>query len=170
VEETFSKIVKFNRIDWFGPRCDTPFYAYYCSLLLLSESDGGLLDTSELGFLGSDILLLLSVGSGLLEDELLVVESHLGVVLLLGIEVVVDKGHSAGSATTELGVESNNGDSFLLGLEHLGKVGSDLSLGDVGELGVNEFDTNLLSGEEGVLEELTDVEDELSVCHKNYFY
>ena len=39
------------------------------SLLLLSEGDSGLLGTSKLGFLSSDILLLLTVSSRLSEDE-----------------------------------------------------------------------------------------------------
>ena len=73
-----------------------------------------------------------------------VVESHLGVVSLLGVEVIVDEGHSAGSATTELGVEADDGDGFFLGLEHSGKLGLNLSLGNVGELGVDHFDTLII--------------------------
>merc|ERR1711957_801920 len=99
-----------------------------------------------------------------------VVESHLGVVSLLGVEVIVDEGHSAGSATTELGVEADDGDGFFLGLEHSGKLGLNLSLGNVGELGVDHFDTDLLSSHEGVLEELANVKNELSVCHTAHIY
>lgn len=73
-----------------------------------------------------------------------VVESHLRVVSLLGIEVIIDKGHSAGSATTELGVEADDGDGLFLGFEHSGKLGLNLSLGNVGELGVDHFDTLII--------------------------
>ena len=66
-------------------------------------------------------------------------EHLLAVVFLSGINVVVDKCEAGSSATTELGLKTEDGNGLLLALEGLGKLDLDVFLGDVGKLGVDEL-------------------------------
>ena len=65
----------------------------------------------------------------------------LGGVHLLSVEVVVDKSKAGASATTELCLEAEHGDTLFLGLHHLSELLLDLRLRDVGHLGVDKIDS-----------------------------
>ena len=60
---------------------------------------------------------------------------------------VVDEGEARAAAATELGLETEHGDAFIVGLEFLGKFAADSILGDVCHLGVHEL--NRLIGHKG---------------------
>ena len=66
-------------------------------------------------------------------------EHHLAVVLLSSVKRIIDESEASGSATTEFGLETENRNVLLLDLKGLGELGLDVSLGDVGQLGVNEL-------------------------------
>ena len=67
-------------------------------------------------------------------------EGLLAVEFLSGVNVVVDEGEASGSATTELGLQAENRNVLLLGLEGLSELGLDVSLGNVGNLRVDQLD------------------------------
>ena len=67
-------------------------------------------------------------------------EHLLAVELLSSVKRIVDESETSGSATTELGLETENRNVLILGLEGLSKLALDVSLRDVGQLGVNQFD------------------------------
>jgi len=67
-------------------------------------------------------------------------EHLLAVELLSSVKRIVDESEASGSATTELGLEAENRNVLILGLEGLSKLALDVSLRDVGQLGVNQFD------------------------------
>ena len=67
-------------------------------------------------------------------------EHLLAVELLSSVKRIVDESETSGSATTELGLEAENRNVLILGLEGLSKLALDVSLRDVGQLGVNQFD------------------------------
>ena len=67
-------------------------------------------------------------------------EHLLAVELLSSVKRIVDESEASGSATTELGLETENRNVLILGLEGLSKLALDVSLRDVGQLGVNQFD------------------------------
>ena len=52
---------------------------------------------------------------------------------------VVDEGEARAATATELGLETEHGDAFIVGLEFLGKFAADSFLGDVCHLGVHEL-------------------------------
>ena len=64
----------------------------------------------------------------------------LAVELLSSVKRIIDEGEASGSATTELGLETENRNVLILGLEGLSKLALDVGLRDVGQLGVNQFD------------------------------
>lgn len=78
-------------------------------------------------------------------------EEHLLVVLLSGIDGVVDESEASGSATTELELKTEDGNALGISLEHLGELLLDLGLGNVDLGGVDDLDSHLLSAEEGVV-------------------
>ena len=67
-------------------------------------------------------------------------EHLLAVELLSSVKRIIDEGEAGGSATTELGLETENRNVLILGLEGLSKLALDVGLRDVGQLGVNQFD------------------------------
>ena len=67
-------------------------------------------------------------------------EHLLAVVLLSRVKRIIDEGEASGSATTELGLEAENRNVLILGLEGLSELALDVGLRDVGQLGVNQFD------------------------------
>ena len=67
-------------------------------------------------------------------------EHLLAVELLSSVKRIVDESEASGSATTELGLEAENRNVLILGLEGLSKLALDVGLRDVGQLGVNQFD------------------------------
>jgi hypothetical protein len=75
-------------------------------------------------------------------------EHLLAVVFLSGINVVIDKSEAGSSATTELGLKTEDGNGLLLALEALGKLGLDVFLGHVGKLGVDELNNLIRELEE----------------------
>lgn len=56
--------------------------------------------------------------------------------LLHGLGRVVDKGEAGGLAATELGAQTEDGDLVLAGLVEAGELVTELILGDVGAVGV----------------------------------
>ena len=130
-------------------------------LLLTSGGSSSLGNTSDLVLSALDFLLLLSSDLWLL-DESVSSEVSLGVVLLLGIEGVVDESESGGSASSELGVASEDGDGLSLCLEHGGELLLHLNLGDVGHVWMDHLNHKLLSSEKWVLDHLSGVENEFT--------
>ena len=62
-----------------------------------------------------------------------------GLELLHGLGGVVDEGEAGALATTEVCLEAEDGDILLLGLVELTKLGTELILGDVGAVGVEDI-------------------------------
>lgn len=62
----------------------------------------------------------------------------MGLELLKGVMRVVDQGESSGLPATELGTETENGDLIFVGLVDLGELGTELVLGHVGSVGVED--------------------------------
>jgi hypothetical protein len=131
------------------------------SLLTGRVGSLGFGDTSD--FLHSTLHFLEHLSSllGLLGSEFISEEHALGVALLSGVNIIVDAGESGGSTTTELGVESEDGDSFWLNLEHSFKLGLNGNLGDGSLIWMDKLNNELLSLEEWVVDHLSSVEDEL---------
>ena len=132
------------------------------SLLTGRVGSLGLSDTSD--FLHSTLHFLQHLSSCLLWwdlSEFISKEHALGVALLSGVNIIVDAGESGGSTTTELGVESEDGDSFWLNLEHSFKLGLNGNLGDGSLIWMDKLNNELLSLEEWVVDHLSGVKDEL---------
>ncbi len=55
-------------------------------------------------------------------------EHLLAVELLSSVKRIIDEGEAGGSATTELGLETENRNVLILGLEGLSELGLDVSL------------------------------------------
>ena len=106
------------------------------------------------------------------------------IVLLPRVHIVEDAGEARGPATTELRLDTKDGDSILAGLELLAQRGLDVGPLDVCEFrvdAVNSLDEerktisgqfrhheatyHLLSAEKGVHDDLSNVKSKLSVCH-----
>jgi hypothetical protein len=66
-------------------------------------------------------------------------EHLLAVKLLSSVKRIVDEGEARGSATSELGLQTENGNVLLLDLEGLGQLALDVTLGDVSLLGVDQL-------------------------------
>jgi hypothetical protein len=64
--------------------------------------------------------------------------------LLQGLGRVVDQGESGGLSTTELRLETENVDLVLAGLVEFGQLASEVVLGDVGTVGVEDVTTGSL--------------------------
>ncbi len=104
-------------------------------------------------------------------------EARLGVVLLLLVERVVDQGERGGAPTAELRLHTKDCNAVFLSLEHLRELLHDLLLRQGALFGVDDLEGlqarrlgrggtyDLLSGEEGVPEELADVQNELRLSH-----
>lgn len=127
-------------------------------LVLLSSSH--LLSVSLLGTedLLVSVLLLLSLLSGGLLHLLGQTVSNQSVsrLELLGVSSrLVNQTETGRLATTELGSETKHGDSILVGLVQLGQSLSQLVLGDVGSVRVQDVDDELLSGQQGVGNDLS---------------
>lgn len=67
-------------------------------------------------------------------------EHLLAVELLSSVKRIIDESEAGRSATTELGLETENRNVLILGLEGLSELALDVGLRDVGRLGVNQFD------------------------------
>lgn len=129
------------------------------SLLLLGVGSLGLSSSSDFLHSSLHFLELLSSLLALDGSELVSEEEGLGVVLLSSVGIIVDASKSGGSATTELGVESENGDVLWLGVEHLSELLLDGGLGDGSLIRVDQLNNDLLSLHERVLDESSGVAD-----------
>ena len=76
---------------------------------------------------------LLDLGGLAVTDEPVV-----GLELLHGLGGVIDESEAGGLATTELGSETEDGDLVLLGLVERTELLTELLLGDVGTVGVED--------------------------------
>ena len=94
-------------------------------------------------------------------SDLVSEKEALGVVLLSGVSVIVDASKSGRSASTELRVESEDGDQLWLGVEHLGELLLDNNLGDGSLIRVDQLNNDLLSLQEWVLDESSGVADDV---------
>lgn len=65
-------------------------------------------------------------------------QSVLGLELLHGLGGVIDESEAGGLAATELGSETEDGDLVLLGLVERTELLTELLLGDVGTVGVED--------------------------------
>jgi hypothetical protein len=77
--------------------------------------------------------------------------------LLEGLWGVVDEGETSGLATTELGAETEDVDLVLVGLVKLSKLGTELVLGDVGTVWVEDVT-------------MSQVRSRFSICHPKACY
>lgn len=91
-------------------------------------------------------------------------KSVLGLELLLAGLVIVDQTETGRSTTTELGLETEDGHSLLLGLVESGELLLELSLGDGGSVGVEDVKNELLSVEQSVRDELSSSEGDGAVA------
>ena len=130
-------------------------------LLLLGVGSLGLGSSSDFLHSSLHFLELLSSLLALDGSELVSEKEGLGVVLLSSVGIIVDASESGGSATTELGVESENGDVLWLGVEHLGELLLDNNLGDGSLIRVDQLNNDLLSLQEWVLDESSGVADDV---------
>lgn len=62
----------------------------------------------------------------------------MGLELLQALEGIVDKGETSGLSTTEVGLETEDRDSLLVGLVELGELSAEVVLGDVGTAGMED--------------------------------
>ena len=79
---------------------------------------------------------LLDLGGHAVSDEPVA-----GLELLHGLGGVVDEGKAGALATTEVCLEAEDGDIVLLGLVELTELATELVLGDVGAVGVEDIAT-----------------------------
>ena len=77
---------------------------------------------------------LLDLGGHAVSDEPVA-----GLELLHGLGGVVDEGKAGALATTEVCLEAEDGDIVLLGLVELTELATELVLGDVGAVGVEDI-------------------------------
>lgn len=116
-----------------------------------------------MGCLGTEdllvsVLLLLSLLSGSLLDLLSQTVSHqsVGWLKLLGVSNgLVDQTETGRLSSTELGSESENGNSVLVGLVQLSQLLSQLILGDVSSVWVQNVNDKLSSGQQWVGDNLS---------------
>lgn len=104
------------------------------------------------------VLLLLSLLSRSLLDLLGQAVSHQSVVGLESLGVLngrVDQAEAGRLATTEGSSETEDRHGVLLSLVDLGQLVSQLILGDVGSVGVDDVDDELSSGQQGVRDNLS---------------
>ena len=66
-------------------------------------------------------------------------KQSLHVIFLFVVKAVIDESEAGGSASSELGLKSVDGDAFFLGLELLCKLRLDGCLGHVGHIGVDHL-------------------------------
>jgi hypothetical protein len=78
----------------------------------------------------------------------------LGLESLLALLVIVDQSESSGSTTSELGLESESGNSGLVGLVQSSELLVELGLGDGGTGGVKDVDNELTTVQQPVGNEL----------------
>ena len=107
------------------------------------------------------LLLLSGLSLGFILEEFISSEVALGVVGLSSINAVVDESISGGSATTELGLHTEDSNLLILGLEGSGELLLDCGLGYTSAIWVDNLEEHLLSGEKWVIDELLQVEHEL---------
>lgn len=88
---------------------------------------------------------------------------------MLVVKAVVDECEGAAPAATELRFHTKDCNALLFALEGLAELLLDQSLGEGVEVGVDHLEGHLLAGEEGVVQELADVKDELGIGHFHYF-
>lgn len=116
-----------------------------------------------MGCLGTEdllvsVLLLLSLLSGSLLDLLSQAVSHQSVswLELLGVRNgLVDQTETGRLSSTKLGSESENGNSVLVGLVQLSQSLSQLILGDVSSVWVQNVNDKLSSGQQWVGDNLS---------------
>lgn len=116
-----------------------------------------------MGSLGTEdllvsVLLLLSLLSGSLLDLLsqTVSDQSVSWLELLGVgNGLVDQTETGGLATTELGSEAENGNSVLVSLVNLSQLLSQLILGDVSSVWVQNVNDELSSGQQWVGDNLS---------------
>lgn len=116
-----------------------------------------------MGSLGTEdllvsVLLLLSLLSGSLLDLLsqTVSDQSVSWLKLLGVgNGLVDQTETGGLATTELGSEAENGNSVLVSLVNLSQLLSQLILGDVSSVWVQNVNDELSSGQQWVGDNLS---------------
>ena len=82
---------------------------------------------------------LLSAGTLDLGSKANTDQSVLRLELLHGLGGVVDESEASGLAATELGSETEDGDLILLGFVHAAELLTELLLGDVGTVGVEDI-------------------------------
>lgn len=115
----------------------------------------GLLCTEDLLI---SVLLLLSLLSGWLIDLLSQTVSHQSVGWLESLGVsdgLVDQTETGRLSTTELGSETKNGNSILVGLVQLRQSVSQLVLGDVSSVWMQDINDELSSGQQRVGDNLS---------------
>lgn len=93
---------------------------------------------SGLGRQGVQIRTLLSAGLLDLVGEADTDQAVVRLELLHGLGGVVDEGEASGLATTELGAQTEDGDLVLAGLVEAGELVTELILGNVGAVGVQD--------------------------------
>lgn len=127
---------------------------------LISISSGSSLGSSLVSTkdLLVSVLLLLSLLSGSLLDLLsqTVSDQSVGWLESLGVgDRLVDQTETSGLTTTELGSETKDGNSVLLSLVDLSQLLTELVLGDVSQVWVQDVEDELLSGQQWVGDNLT---------------
>ena len=123
----------------------------------------GLIFTSGSLALSLDFLEGTSLDLTFLVDDLVSQEEFLLVELSSSLWAVVKESESSGSATSEFGVETKDGDVLWLRFEHSGKLVLDESLGDGSRFWVDKLNGNLLSAHEWVVDDLSGVEHKFTV-------
>lgn len=83
---------------------------------------------------------------------------------------LVDESESGASATTELGLDTEDGNLLLAGLVQLGEAITELILGDVGPVGVQDVNDHLLAAKERVGDELASTQDDVRISHIDVFW
>jgi hypothetical protein len=136
--------------------------------LLLRLGTLDLCRTSE-GLLSVLALLALLSGSTLgLGGEANAHQSVLRLELLHGLGGVIDESEAGGLATTELGSETEDGDLVLLGLVERTELLTELLLGDVGTVGVEDVNDHLLTAQQRVADELASSEGDGRVVVRHF--
>ena len=79
----------------------------------------------------------------------------LGFESLEGISVIVDEGETGRLGTTESSLETENNNGFLVDVVHLGELLADVSLGAVGQTGMDDIQDHLLTSQQTVGHEFT---------------
>ena len=127
---------------------------------LIGLSSGNLLGVGLMGTedLLVSVLLLLSLLSGWLLNLLshAVSDQSVGWLESLGVgNGLIHQTETGGLSTTEVGSESEDGDGVFVGLVQFGQSRSQLVLGDIGSVGVQDVDDELSSGQQWVGDNLS---------------